>query len=174
MIKTALLCVCSALLELGFCGPNFMWSFDLMPAFKCAFSQKRSLFSLLTSLQSVQWPAADVYCMWQVLAEQARRLGIQIENQPRSRGPRTTAAPSVRKPRDLGSALEISTIHQRVRNMMKAKNVDFALKPAPAAPAEAALPKGWEEQVDPGTNRKFYIDHINRVRHMIAASPLQL
>lgn len=46
---------------------------------------------------------------------------------------------------------------------MKAKNVDFALKQSPSA-AESALPKGWEERFDPGTKRKFYIDHINKVR----------
>lgn len=70
------------------------------------------------------------------------------------------AAPN-RKQKDLGSALEISTIHQRVRNMMIAKNVDFTLKPHP--PPEAALPNGWEERYDSGTDRKFYIDHINKV-----------
>lgn len=104
----------------------------------------------------------------QVLAEQCRRLGILIENTPRAKPPssNTTAssAPAQRKPRDLGGALEISTIHQRVRNLMKAKNVDFTIKQNPV-PHESPLPKGWEERFDPGTQRKFYIDHGNKVSH---------
>ena len=98
----------------------------------------------------------------QILAEQARRLGLLIENQPRVRPVSSSLQPAARKPRDLGSALEISTIHQRVRNLMKAKNTEFTLPQNPT-PTVQPLPKGWEERFDPGTNRKFYIDHINRV-----------
>ena len=98
----------------------------------------------------------------QILAEQARRLGLLIENQPRAKPINNTLQPASKKPRDLGSALEISTIHQRVRNLMKAKNTEFTVPQNPT-PTVHPLPKGWEERFDPGTNRKFYIDHINRV-----------
>ena len=45
---------------------------------------------------------------------------------------------------------------------MKAKNVDYTLKQRPVV-VEADLPDGWEERFDTGTQRKFYIDHINKV-----------
>ena len=35
--------------------------------------------------------------------------------------------------------------------------------PAPRAPPSAGgLPPGWEERVDPGSGRPFYIDHVNK------------
>ena len=114
---------------------------------------------------------ANVPYTVQILAEQARRLGLQIENQPRARPVSSTVQTAARKPRDLGSALEISTIHQRVRNLMKAKNTESGL-PQTLPPTVQPLPKGWEERFDPGTNRKFYIDHINRVMFLVTDSCL--
>ena len=105
-----------------------------------------------------------------MVAEQARRLGIAIENEarPRTRQPSPNGAVSGPKKKQVppASSLEISSIHQRVRNMMKAKNVDtFAVKPpVPAPEAAPQLPPGWEERTMADTGRKFYIDHNTKVQ----------
>ena len=98
----------------------------------------------------------------QVMSEQSRRLGILVENElPQRRvSPR---APSRRKQRDLGGALEISSIHRRVRGMMRAKGVQPVGARAPSPPPAAQLPAGWEERTDPASGRSFYIDHNNKV-----------
>lgn len=128
-------------------------------------------------------PLLDTQSFQQVLAEQARRLGILVENEARPRprqaspgGTGVAAAAAKRKPAAPASSLEISSIHQRVRNMMKAKNVDaFALKaPTPAPEAAPQLPAGWEERTEAGSGRKFYIDHNSKVRSIVFSEDVQL
>lgn len=103
----------------------------------------------------------------QVMAEQARRLGIVIEEQPRQKSPsRSSAAPAKKKPRDLGGALEISTIHRRVRNFMKAQG---SSPPESSAAVYARLPPGWEERIDLASGRTFFIDHNTKVSDLITA-----
>ena len=105
----------------------------------------------------------------QVLAEQARRLGIAVENQTKARWQQSSRAKSASRKRgqDLGGALAISSIHQRVRNMMKARVDDGFRDASPPAVATAGpsspLPQGWEARQDPSSGRTFFIDHNSKV-----------
>lgn len=99
----------------------------------------------------------------QVLAEQARRLGLRIENHSFKQGPQDKPLQNnVRgKQRDLNGALEISNIHQRVRKFMATRGGESQAENLIEKPE--TLPFGWEERLDPGSGRKFYIDHTRKV-----------
>lgn len=91
----------------------------------------------------------------QVLVEQARRLGVVIEAENAVENSAARAAVSKKK-KDPGYSLEISSIHRRVKEMMKLRGT------APEAEASAsrgasyqplqnsdpALPSGWEARTD--------------------------
>ncbi|KAK9818315.1 hypothetical protein WJX72_010447 [[Myrmecia] bisecta] len=96
--------------------------------------------------------AASYFGAVQVLVEQCRRLGINIE--PTASAPSSAAARSAAskaKKNDVAS-LEISSIHRRVKDLMRER------MQAPKQ-AEAPLPAGWEQSTDPTTGKTFYIDH---------------
>lgn len=90
----------------------------------------------------------------QVLAEQARRLGIVIEAENALENSAARAAVSKKK-KDPGYSLEISSIHRRVKEMMKARTAPEAEASAgrgtsyqPVQESASALPSGWEARTD--------------------------
>ena len=102
-----------------------------------------------------------------MLAEQARRLGISVENEQAKRLPQEKLPQQAQRgrQRDLNSALEISNIHQRVKKFMANKGSEPGTEAASDNSQERSgqLPFGWEERVDPGSGRRFYIDHVRKV-----------
>ncbi|KAK9827235.1 hypothetical protein WJX81_000601 [Elliptochloris bilobata] len=112
--------------------------------------------------------AASYFCAVQVLAEQCRRLGLNIEspaaaaaatNGARERGGGAGQGNSNGKPRD-PAALDISSIHRRVRDLMLAKG-DRSGDP-PSYSGNDTLPAGWEARKDAASGRTFFIDHNTR------------
>lgn len=90
----------------------------------------------------------------QVLAEQARRLGITIEAENALENSAARAAVSKKK-KDPGYSLEISSIHRRVKEMMRAWPAHEAEASAsrgasyqPIQDSASALPSGWEARTD--------------------------
>lgn len=89
----------------------------------------------------------------QVLAEQCRRLGLDVELpgaevDASSGGARAHGAAAGRrtpkaKPRD-PAALDISSIHRRVRDLMLAKGERGGGSDPPSYSGDATLPAGWE------------------------------
>ena len=100
----------------------------------------------------------------QVLAEQARRLGIRIESSKLSRPPqdKKNQQQNRGRPRDLNGALEISNVHQRVRKFMANKGTESP-QDSQTNKIPEQLPFGWEERLDPSSGRRFYIDHVRKV-----------
>ena len=92
-----------------------------------------------------------------------------MENQAKAHRQQPSRAKSAarRRGQDLGGALAISSIHQRVRNMMKARVDDRFRDVSPPAVATAGpagpLPAGWEERQDPSSGRTFFVDHNSKV-----------
>ena len=91
----------------------------------------------------------------QVLAEQARRLGIAIEAENALENSAARAAVSKKK-KDPGYSLEISSIHRRVKEMMKSRGTAPEAEASgtrgtshqPLQDSESALPSGWEARTD--------------------------
>ena len=91
----------------------------------------------------------------QVLAEQARRLGITIEAENALENSAARAAVSKKK-KDPGYSLEISSIHRRVKEMMKSRatapeaeaSASRSALHQPLQDSETALPSGWEARTD--------------------------
>ncbi len=86
-----------------------------------------------------------------MLAEQCRQLGLDVDapapagaaaGGARARGAGAGRPGSKAKPRD-PAALDISSIHRRVRSLMLAKGERGGGEP-PAASGDAGLPAGWE------------------------------
>lgn len=93
--------------------------------------------------------------LFQVLAEQARRVGISIEAENAVEQSAARAALSKKK-KDPGYSLEISSIHRRVKEMMRSRatpsDADASASKGSAYQslqnAESALPPGWEARLD--------------------------
>ncbi|KAL3148494.1 hypothetical protein ABBQ38_013936 [Trebouxia sp. C0009 RCD-2024] len=127
--------------------------------------------------------AASYFGAVQVLAEQARRLGIVIEAENALENSAARAAVSKKK-KDPGYSLEISSIHRRVKEMMKARTAPEAEASAgrgtsyqPVQESASALPSGWEARTDESSGRTFYMDHNTKkttwVRPEAKAEPPQ-
>ena len=93
-------------------------------------------------------------CM-QVLAEQARRVGITVEAENALENSAARAAVSKKK-KDPGYSLEISSIHRRVKEMMKSRGTAPEAEASasrgaslqPPQDSDSALPSGWEARTD--------------------------
>ena len=91
----------------------------------------------------------------QVLAEQARRVGITIEAENALEQSAARAAVSKKK-KDPGYSLEISSIHRRVKEMMRSRGTTPEAEAVaskgpvyqPLQDAESDLPPGWEARLD--------------------------
>ena len=91
----------------------------------------------------------------QVLAEQARRVGITIEAENALEQSAARAAVSKKK-KDPGYSLEISSIHRRVKEMMRSRGSTPEAEAVaskgpvyqPLQDAESDLPPGWEARLD--------------------------
>ena len=94
----------------------------------------------------------------QVLAEQARRVGLTIEAENALEQSAARAALSKKK-KDPGYSLEISSIHRRVKEMMKSHattpeaEASASTGPSyqPLQEPDSALPSGWEARMDEGS-----------------------
>lgn len=67
---------------------------------------------MLSTIKHLHTALASIVVCWQVLAEQARRVGISIEAENAVQQSAARAAVS-RKKQDAGYSLEISSIHRR-------------------------------------------------------------
>lgn len=108
----------------------------------------------------------------QVLAEQARRVGISIEAENAVEQSAARAAVS-RKKQDAGYSLEISSIHRRVKQMMKSRTAEAEPVSRSASyqalpEAEPDLPPGWESRLDDasGPTSCKHMSHIRLVWSM--------
>lgn len=112
----------------------------------------------------------------QVLVEQARRLGVVIEAENALENSAARAAVSKKK-KDPGYSLEISSIHRRVKEMMKSRGT------APEAEASAsrgashpplqtpdpALPSGWEARTDDSSGAlSCHMSHMFDASYMLS------
>ena len=105
----------------------------------------------------------------QVLAEQARRLGITIEAENALEKSAARAAVSKKK-KDPGYSLEISSIHRRVKEMMKSRGTAPEAEASasrgasyqPLQDSDSALPSGWEARTDEGSGVFYWLlSHVN-------------
>jgi len=103
----------------------------------------------------------------QVLAEQARRVGITIEAENALEQSAARAAVSKKK-KDPGYSLEISSIHRRVKEMMRSRattpETEAAASKGPAyqplQDGNSELPPGWEARVDEGSGDLSPHNHL--------------
>ena len=132
---------------------NSHWALDWVTTYGVMFRGKRVIEAKSCSETFVQ-----------VLAEQARRLGIRIESSKLSRPPqdKKNQQQNRGRPRDLNGALEISNVHQRVRKFMANKGTESP-QDSQTNKIPEQLPFGWEERLDPSSGRRFYIDHVRKV-----------
>lgn len=113
--------------------------------------------------------AASYFGAVQVLAEQARRVGITIEAENAQEQSAARAAVSKKK-KDPGYSIEISSIHRRVKEMMRSRATTPETEAAaskgpvyqPLQDAESDLPPGWEARLDESSGRTFYMDHNSK------------
>ena len=93
-----------------------------------------------------------------MLAEQARRVGLTIEAKNAVEQSAARAALSKKK-KDPGYSLEISSIHRRVKEMMKSRAATSEAEPSasrgasyqPLQEPDSPLPPGWEARTDEGS-----------------------
>lgn len=111
----------------------------------------------------------------QVLAEQARRLGITIEAENALENSAARAAVSKKK-KDPGYSLEISSIHRRVKEMMKSRatapeaeaSASRSASNQPLQDSDSALPSGWEARTDESSG--VLCCHLPHMLHQLVHS----
>ncbi|BDA46239.1 probable phosphoinositide phosphatase SAC9 [Coccomyxa sp. Obi] len=108
--------------------------------------------------------AASYFGAVQVLSEQCRRLGIDIEASSAHIAALSEARGTARKKPAWN--LDISSIHRRIKEDMRSSQRAKTNSPAPSDPppysGDSSLPPGWEARRDEVTGREFFIDHNSR------------